>query len=105
RAGRAGARADGRPALRSPHARPHLRLVPPGERRHRRMAHHLPAAPAAASAGRWTTTVLDIGCGGGDVACALARWARRDGVDLRVTGIDPDPRAHDWARRRPPVAG
>ena len=52
-----------------------------------------------------TTTVLDIGCGGGDVACALARWARRDGVDLRVTGIDPDPRAHDWARRRPPVAG
>src|SRR5699024_4770859 len=52
-----------------------------------------------------TTTVLDIGCGGGDVACALARWARRDGADLRVTGIDPDPRAHDWARRRPPVAG
>lgn len=52
-----------------------------------------------------TTTLLDIGCGGGDVARALARWARRDGFDLRVTGIDPDPRAHDWARRQPPVAG
>src|SRR5699024_6441227 len=52
-----------------------------------------------------TTTVLDIGCGGGDVACALARWARRGGADLRVTGIDPDPRAHDWAPRRPPGAG
>lgn len=52
-----------------------------------------------------TTTLLDIGCGGGDVARALARWARRDGYDLRVTGIDPDPRAHDWARGRPPVAG
>lgn len=51
------------------------------------------------------TTVLDIGCGGGDVARALARWARRDGYDLRVTGIDPDPRAHGWARRRPPMAG
>ena len=51
------------------------------------------------------TTVLDIGCGGGDVDRALARWARRDGFDLRVTGIDPDPRAHGWARSRPPVAG
>lgn len=52
-----------------------------------------------------TTTLLDIGSGGGDVARALARWARRDGCDLRVTGIDPDPRAHAWARRRRPVAG
>ncbi|MDN6302921.1 MAG: class I SAM-dependent methyltransferase [Brachybacterium sp.] len=52
-----------------------------------------------------TTTLLDVGCGGGDVARALGRWARRDGYDLRVTGIDPDPRAHDWARRRPPVEG
>lgn len=51
------------------------------------------------------TTLLDIGSGGGDVARALARWAHRDGFDLRVTGIDPDPRAHAWARRRPPVAG
>ncbi len=51
------------------------------------------------------TTLLDVGCGGGDVARALARWARRDGYDLRVTGIDPDPRAHDWARCRPPVTG
>lgn len=51
------------------------------------------------------TTLLDIGCGGGDVARALARWARRDGFDLRVTAIDPDPRAHAWARRRPPSEG
>ena len=51
------------------------------------------------------TTLLDLGSGGGDLARALARWARRDGLDLRVTGIDPDPRAAAWVRRLPPVAG
>ncbi|WP_304502206.1 class I SAM-dependent methyltransferase [Brachybacterium sp. FME24] len=51
------------------------------------------------------TTLLDVGSGGGDLSRALARWARRDGFDLRVTGIDPDPRAHAWARRQPPVEG
>jgi SAM-dependent methyltransferase len=40
-----------------------------------------------------TTTLLDIGTGGGDIPLALVRWARRDGLALRVTGIDPDPRA------------
>jgi 2-polyprenyl-3-methyl-5-hydroxy-6-metoxy-1,4-benzoquinol methylase len=47
------------------------------------------------------TTLLDIGSGGGDVPLALARWARRDGLRLRVTGIDPDPRAAAFARARP----
>ncbi|WP_432484539.1 class I SAM-dependent methyltransferase [Kineococcus esterisolvens] len=50
-------------------------------------------------------TVLDVGCGGGDLARALARWARRDGYRLHVTGTDPDPRAHAWATGRPPVPG
>ncbi|MGQ1798614.1 methyltransferase domain-containing protein [Kocuria oceani] len=45
-------------------------------------------------------TVLDVGSGGGDVARALSRWAHRDGVDLRVTGVDPDARAHEWAVAR-----
>src|SRR5690606_12688552 len=27
-------------------------------------------------------TLLDVGCGGGDLSRALARWARRDGVRL-----------------------
>jgi 2-polyprenyl-3-methyl-5-hydroxy-6-metoxy-1,4-benzoquinol methylase len=43
------------------------------------------------------TTLLDVGCGGGDVARALAGWAERDGLRLRVTGVDPDPRAHAYA--------
>ena len=44
-------------------------------------------------------TVLDIGCGGGDVARALSRMARRDGFSLEITAIDPDPRAFSFASR------
>ena len=51
------------------------------------------------------TTVLDIGSGGGDVPRALARWAARDGYRVQITAVDPDPRAHAWAARRPRVAG
>lgn len=42
-------------------------------------------------------TLLDVGCGGGDVSRALARWARRDGLLLEVTGLDPDARAQEFA--------
>lgn len=44
--------------------------------------------------------VLDLGSGGGDLAVRLAALARRDGVDLSVTGADPDPRAHTAASGR-----
>ena len=50
-------------------------------------------------------TLLDIGSGGGDVPRALARWAHRDGYRLQVTAVDPDPRAHAWSVRQPPVPG
>lgn len=55
-----------------------------------------PVLRAAALEGR-TATLLDLGCGGGDVARSLSRWARRDGLDVAVTAIDPDLRAHAWA--------
>lgn len=52
-------------------------------------------------------SILDIGCGGGDITASLARWARHDGFDVHVTGIDPDERAHRYAatahRRAPRV--
>ncbi len=48
-------------------------------------------------------TVLDIGTGGGDVARSLVRMARRDGVTLTVTAIDPDPRATAYVRSLPAV--
>lgn len=54
---------------------------------------------------RRTSTLLDVGSGGGDVARRLARWARADGLPLEVTGVDPDPRAHDWALRGRTVPG
>lgn len=56
------------------------------------------------AAGR-SNTLLDIGSGGGDVPRMLARWARRDGLRLHITGIDPDPRAHAFASSRPAVPG
>jgi len=52
-----------------------------------------------------TRRVLDIGTGGADVPRALLRWARRDGLRLEVTAIDPDPRALDWALRQPAESG
>ena len=52
-----------------------------------------------------TATMLDVGCGGGDLAVTLNRWAARDGFRLHITGIDPDTRAHGFASRRPAVPG
>ncbi|MFD5277801.1 class I SAM-dependent methyltransferase [Pseudarthrobacter sp. NPDC058362] len=52
-----------------------------------------------------TATLLDVGSGGGDLAVTLRRWARSDAFDLRITGIDPDPRAIAFAVQRPPVSG
>lgn len=50
-------------------------------------------------------TLLDVGSGGGDLPRALVRWARLDGLDLEVTAIDPDRRAHAYATARPPLPG
>jgi 2-polyprenyl-3-methyl-5-hydroxy-6-metoxy-1,4-benzoquinol methylase len=47
------------------------------------------------------SSVLDVGCGGGDLARRLAAWGERRGVPLRVTAIDPDPRALAFARAQP----
>ena len=52
-----------------------------------------------------STSLLDIGCGGGDVPRALARWAARDGLALTITAIDPDPRAAAFTAAAPAVPG
>lgn len=46
-------------------------------------------------------TLLDVGSGGGDLAIRLAGLASDEGFRLQVTGADPDPRAHAYARSRP----
>lgn len=46
---------------------------------------------------RGTLRILDVGAGGGDLARALRRRLRADGCLARVTGLDTDPRAIEWA--------
>lgn len=55
--------------------------------------------------GEVARSLLDIGCGGGDLSLRLARWAARDGLRLHVTGIDTDPRAIAYARERSSAYG
>lgn len=52
-----------------------------------------------------TATLLDIGCGGGDVPVMISRWAARDGLRLGITAIDPDPRASRFAAERHRATG
>ncbi|NKX49175.1 methyltransferase domain-containing protein [Arthrobacter deserti] len=62
-------------------------------------------AAAAAGGPQRPATLLDIGCGAGDVARSLARWAAADGLPLAITAIDPDERAYAYAASRPAVPG
>ncbi len=58
--------------------------------------------PALALHPQKVHTLLDIGCGGGDVMESLARYAARDGFKLSVTGIDPDGNAEAYLKLRNP---
>jgi 2-polyprenyl-3-methyl-5-hydroxy-6-metoxy-1,4-benzoquinol methylase len=46
------------------------------------------------------STLLDVACGGGDVALALVRRAARAGIQLRLTGVDMSSVALEVAQRQ-----
>lgn len=45
-------------------------------------------------------SLLDVGSGGGDITKCIHKWAAHDGFVLDVSGIDPDPRAHEFVLGR-----
>jgi len=45
-----------------------------------------------------STTLLDIGSGGGDITCSIENWALKDGYNLKITAADPDDRAFHYCR-------
>jgi len=47
-----------------------------------------------------SNSLLDIGFGGGDIPIKLAGWASMDGFNLKITAIDPDPRAFNFVQNR-----
>lgn len=43
-------------------------------------------------------TILDLGAGGGDIDRALVRLLRRQGLKVKITALDLDPKIVGWAR-------
>ena len=61
------------------------------------LAHVTRALPAGS-----TVTVLDVACGHGDLLRAIATWAKRRGLKVRLSGIDVNPRSTAVAREATP---
>nr|WP_321985992.1 methyltransferase domain-containing protein [uncultured Lichenicoccus sp.] len=49
-------------------------------------------------------SVLDVGCGEGDLLRRIGRWARRRGLVVQLSGIDLNPRGAAAARARTPAS-
>ncbi|MDZ7808596.1 MAG: methyltransferase domain-containing protein [Gracilimonas sp.] len=43
-------------------------------------------------------TLLDIGFGGGDITRSIEQWARKDGLNVKITAVDPDERAFKYCQ-------
>src|SRR3984957_19104296 len=52
------------------------------------------------SRGRRQISICEIGCGGGDNLRVLSRWCRKQGIDVRVTGIDYNAHCLSVAKER-----
>ena len=42
-------------------------------------------------------TLIDLGCGGGDILIFMAKWARKNQVNLKLIGIDANPNIIGYA--------
>lgn len=49
-----------------------------------------------------TVSVLDVACGHGDLLRAIAKWAHRRGLKVRLSGLDVNPRSTAIAREATP---
>jgi len=47
-----------------------------------------------------TICVADLGCGRGDMLALIDRWAKKQGLDVNLIGIDANPYVIDAARKR-----
>lgn len=43
-------------------------------------------------------SIIDLGCGGGDILIEMAQWARKKNIKLQLLGIDANPTIIDYAR-------
>jgi 2-polyprenyl-3-methyl-5-hydroxy-6-metoxy-1,4-benzoquinol methylase len=57
---------------------------------------------ARATRGAKAFTLLDVGYGEGGMLRAIAQWARKRGIDARLTGVDLNPKSEAAARARTP---
>lgn len=44
-------------------------------------------------------SILDVGCGAGDICVAISRWAKKNNRDVHITGIDMVPEIVDIAKK------
>jgi 2-polyprenyl-3-methyl-5-hydroxy-6-metoxy-1,4-benzoquinol methylase len=44
-------------------------------------------------------TIADLGCGGGDILKLIARWGRKQGIPMKLTGIDANPNITAYATK------
>ncbi len=47
-----------------------------------------------------TIRIVDLGCGGGDLLCRIAKWGRKQGLSLVLIGIDGNPNSLAYARKK-----
>jgi 2-polyprenyl-3-methyl-5-hydroxy-6-metoxy-1,4-benzoquinol methylase len=51
-----------------------------------------------------TISILDVACGHGDMLRAIARWAAKNAIPVRLEGLDLNPRSAEVARDATPSA-